>query len=196
MLDTYGRKYVNPLIDFGAKLLLKLRLTPNKVSILALFIGILSSIALYFDKLFFSIILLWISGYLDSVDGAMARKNNIISSFGTLLDITFDRIVEVSIIFILALKFENSRLQLLVLMIMILISMTIFLTVGALAKNEGFKSFKYQAGLAERAEGFIFFTFMILLSSINLNLLTNIFSIIIFITIIQRALEAKKILNK
>ena len=51
MLDTYGRKYVNPIIDLGANTLLKLRLTPNGVSIIALIIGVLSSIFLYFDKI-------------------------------------------------------------------------------------------------------------------------------------------------
>lgn len=51
MLDTYGRKYVNPIIDLGANTLLKLRLTPNGVSIIALIIGVLSSVFLYFDKL-------------------------------------------------------------------------------------------------------------------------------------------------
>ncbi len=124
------------------------------------------------------------------------EKKNLTSPFGTLLDITFDRIVELSIIFVLAfLKFQNSRLYLLILTMMILISMTIFLTVGALAQNNGMKSFRYQAGLAERSEGFICFSLMILLSSIKLNLVTNIFSLIIFITIIQRALEAKRLLK-
>lgn len=195
MLDTYGRKYVNPFIDLGANILLKCKLTPNSVSIIALIIGILSSVLLYFDKLILAVAFLWISGYLDSVDGAMARKKNLTSAFGTLLDITFDRIVELSIILVLALKFENSRLELLILTMMILISMTIFLTVGALAKNNGVKSFRYQAGIAERSEGFIFFSLMILLSYTKLGLVTNIFSIVILITIIQRALEAKKLLT-
>lgn len=195
MLDTYGRKYVNPFIDLGANILLKCKLTPNSVSIIALIIGILSSVLLYFDKLILAVAFLWTSGYLDSVDGAMARKKNLTSAFGTLLDITFDRIVELSIILVLALKFENSRLELLILTMMILISMTIFLTVGALAKNNGVKSFRYQAGIAERSEGFIFFSLMILLSYTKLGLVTNIFSIVILITIIQRALEAKKLLT-
>lgn len=195
MLDTYGRKYVNPVIDLGANILLKCRLTPNSVSIIALIIGVLSSVLLYFDKLILAVAFLWISGYLDSVDGAMARKKNLTSAFGTLLDITFDRIVELSIILVLALKFEGSRLELLALTMMILISMTIFLTVGALAENNGVKSFRYQAGIAERSEGFIFFSLMVLLSATKLGVVTNIFSIVIFITIIQRALEAKKLLT-
>lgn len=195
MLDTYGRKYVNPLIDLGAKFFSKLNFKPNNITVLALLLGVLSSILIYFDKMILAVIMLWISGYLDSVDGAMARMEGISSSWGTLLDITFDRIVELSIILILALKFQESRLSLLFLTMTILISMTIFLTVGALAKNNGVKSFRYQAGVAERSEGFIFFSFMILFSTSHLNILTNLFSVIILITIIQRILEAKRLLS-
>ena len=36
MLDTHARKYVNPIIELGAEFLLKLKLTPNNVTILAL----------------------------------------------------------------------------------------------------------------------------------------------------------------
>ena len=49
MLDTHARKYVNPIIELGAKFLLKLKLTPNNVTILALLLGIATSIFLYFD---------------------------------------------------------------------------------------------------------------------------------------------------
>ena len=93
MLDTHARKYVNPIIELGAKFLLKLKLTPNNVTILALLLGIATSIFLYFDMQIIAVILLWVSGYLDAVDGAMARRTNSSSSFGTLLDIVSDRIV-------------------------------------------------------------------------------------------------------
>ena len=195
MLDTYGRKYFNPLIDLGAKLFSKLNLKPNHITVLALIFGIISAILIYFDKLILSIIILWISGYLDSVDGAMARMKGESSSWGTLLDVTFDRIVELGMILVLAFKFPKSRLALLFLTMTILISMTIFLTVGALSKNNGVKSFRYQAGVAERSEGFIFFSLMILFSSSYLNTLINLFSFIILITIIQRTLEAKRLLS-
>lgn len=195
MLDTYGRKYVNPLIDFGAKVFSNFKLTPNQVTLMALLLGILSSVLIYFDKIILAVILLWASGYLDSVDGAMARMKGISSSWGTLLDITFDRIVELGIILVLAFKFPESRLALLFLTMTILISMTIFLTVGALATNNGVKSFRYQAGVAERSEGFILFSLMILFSSSYLNVLTNLFSVVILITIVQRILEAKRLFD-
>ena len=194
MLDTHARKYVNPIIELGAEFLLKLKLTPNNVTILALLLGVSTSIFLYFDMQIIAVTLLWVSGYLDAVDGAMARRSNSSSSFGTLLDIVSDRIVEVSIVLVLGLKFVYVRYNLIVLTVCILMSMTIFLTVGALSEKKGVKSFYYQAGVAERSEGFIFFSLMILIPS-YLGIITNIFSILIIITAIQRFLEAKRLLD-
>ena len=194
MLDTHARKYVNPIIELGAEFLLKLKLTPNNVTILALLLGVSTSIFLYFDMQIIAVTLLWVSGYLDAVDGAMARRSNSSSSFGTLLDIVSDRIVEVSIVLVLGLKFVDVRYNLIVLTVCILMSMTIFLTVGALSEKKGVKSFHYQAGVVERSEGFIFFSLMILIPS-YLGIITNIFSILIIITAIQRFLEAKRLLD-
>ena len=194
MLDTHARKYVNPIIELGAKFLLRLKLTPNNVTILALLLGVSTSIFLYFDMQIIAVTLLWVSGYLDAVDGAMARRSNSSSSFGTLLDIVSDRIVEVSIVLVLGLKFVDVRYNLIVLTVCILMSMTIFLTVGALSEKKGVKSFYYQAGVAERSEGFIFFSLMILIPS-YLGIITNIFSVLIIITAIQRFLEAKRLLD-
>ena len=194
MLDTHARKYVNPIIELGAEFLLKLKLTPNNVTILALLLGVSTSIFLYFDMQIIAVTLLWVSGYLDAVDGAMARRSNSSSSFGTLLDIVSDRIVEVSIVLVLGLKFVDVRYNLIVLTVCILMSMTIFLTVGALSEKKGVKSFYYQAGVVERSERFIFFSLMILIPS-YLGIITNIFSILIIITAIQRFLEAKRLLD-
>lgn len=193
MLDTHSRKYVDPIINSGASFLLKLKLTANNVTIIALLIGILTSVFIYFDMNIIAVLTLWISGYLDAVDGAIARKTNTTSLFGTLMDITFDRIVETCMILVLALKYVDARMSFIILLICIIISMTIFLTVGALVEKKGIKSFYYQAGVAERSEGFIMFSLIILLPKYIL-FFTNIFSFIIFITIIQRILEAKKLL--
>lgn len=193
MLDTHGRKYVDPIINSGASFLLKLKLTANNVTIIALLIGILTSVFIYFDMNIIAVLTLWISGYLDAVDGAIARKINTTSLFGTLMDITFDRIVETCMILVLALKYVDARMSFIILLICIIISMTIFLTVGALVEKKGIKSFYYQAGVAERSEGFIMFSLIILLPKYIL-FFTNIFSFIIFITIIQRIVEANKLL--
>ncbi|WP_250674969.1 CDP-alcohol phosphatidyltransferase family protein [Paraclostridium ghonii] len=193
MLDTHGRKYVDPIINSGANFLVKLNLTANNVTVIALLLGILTSVFIYIDMNILAVTTLWISGYLDAVDGAMARKTKTTSLFGTLMDITFDRVVETSMILVLSMKYSNARMNFVVLLICIIISMTIFLTVGALVEKKGMKSFYYQAGVAERSEGFLMFSLMILFPSYIITF-TNLFSFIIFITIIQRIIEAKNIL--
>lgn len=193
MLDTHGRKYVDPIINCGANFFIKLNLTANNVTVIALLLGILTSVFIYRDMNILAVITLWISGYLDAVDGSIARKTKTTSLFGTLMDITFDRIVETSIILSLAMKYSNARINFIVLLICIIISMTIFLTVGALVEKKGMKSFYYQAGVAERSEGFLMLSLMILVPN-YIVIFTNLFSAIIFITIIQRIIEAKKIL--
>ncbi|EQK43523.1 CDP-alcohol phosphatidyltransferase family protein [Paraclostridium bifermentans] len=193
MLDTHGRKYVDPIINCGANFFIKLNLTANNVTVIALLLGILTSVFIYIDMNILAVITLWISGYLDAVDGSIARKTKTTSLFGTLMDITFDRIVETSIILSLAMRYSNARINFIVLLICIIISMTIFLTVGALVEKKGMKSFYYQAGVAERSEGFLMFSLMILVPN-YIVIFTNLFSAIIFITIIQRIIEAKKIL--
>lgn len=193
MLDTHGRKYVDPIINCGANFFIKLNLTANNVTVIALILGILTSVFIYIDMNILAVITLWISGYLDAVDGSIARKTKTTSLFGTLMDITFDRIVETSIILSLAMRYSNARINFIVLLICIIISMTIFLTVGALVEKKGMKTFYYQAGVAERSEGFLMFSLMILVPN-YIVIFTNLFSAIIFITIIQRIIEAKNIL--
>ena len=194
MLDTYGRKYANPAIELGASCFLKMKLKANHITLLALVLGMITSVLVYLDFNVLAIVILWISGYLDAVDGAMARSSNNSTPFGTLMDITFDRIVEVGIILALALKNPSIRLNLLVLTVCILLSMTIFLTVGALSDKKGIKSFYYQAGVAERTEGFILFSLMVLIVKWS-GIITNIFSVIVLFTALQRMMEAKRLLN-
>jgi CDP-diacylglycerol--glycerol-3-phosphate 3-phosphatidyltransferase len=194
LLDSYGRKYINPIILKLAKLFVQIKISANVVTTLALIIGILSAVFLYFSMPILSLIFLWVSGYLDSVDGTIARLTNSTSPYGTLMDITFDRLVETGIILVTALNHPDVAFYLLLLTVTILISMTIFLTVGALAKNNGFKSFKYQIGLAERTEGFIMFSAMILFQS-HLKLIISLFLVMMLITIYQRFAEGLRILK-
>jgi archaetidylinositol phosphate synthase len=193
MLDTNGRKFIQPAIEVISNIFLSFGLKANTVTFIAFVIGVFSAIAFYFGNNFIAVILLWISGMLDAVDGTMARKTKT-TPFGTILDITFDRIVEISIVVVVALKFPTNNFLMVILLSSIIISMTIFLTVGALSEKHSEKSFYYQPGLAERTEGFIFFTVMMLFNS-YINIIAIIFSMAILFTALQRILEAKKNLN-
>lgn len=193
MLDTHARKYVQPLIGKSADILLKVGLNANQVTTISFFIGVSSGLFIYFEYELAALIVLWFSGFLDAVDGSMARKTKS-SAWGTLLDVSFDRLVEISVILGLAFRYPDSMWALLLLSVSIIYAMTIFLTVGALSEKKAIKSFYYQAGLAERTEGFILFSLMIIFTE-YLTLLTLLFLVVEVFTTLQRLAEARRIMK-
>lgn len=196
MLDTHGRAMVQPVITKTARFFLHIGLKANHVTIFAFLIGILASVLVYMKQPIAGVIMLWISGFLDAVDGSMARQSKSSSPWGTVLDVTFDRIVEAGILIALALLHQDPKTLILFLLlaISIIFTMTIFLTVGALSEKESYKSFYYQPGLAERTEGFILFSLMVLFQS-HLVFWTIVFLIVEIVTGLQRLLEANRILK-
>lgn len=193
MLDTHARKYVQPAIVSVAKWSLKEGLSPNLVTILAFVVGLASSGLYVIGEPIIAVLVLWFSGFLDAVDGTMARFTKT-SPFGTVMDITFDRIVEVAIILAIAIRNPEATLFLLVLAGSIIFSMTVFLTVGAVSEKAGIKSFYYQAGVAERSEGFILFSAMLLFPRFVVWI-TLLFILVETFTGIQRFFEARRILQ-
>lgn len=192
MLDTHARKIFNPIFNKIAKIMIGLKLSANQITAIAFVIGILSAVALYFNKYLLSFLLLWLSGLFDAVDGEVARLSNKKSLIGAQLDIVSDRIVELAFIWAIAFNHKELLYELLFLVSMILISMTVFLTTGMIAKNNTKKSFYYQSGLMERTEGFIMFSLMIIFRE-KMRLVIIIYAILILITIIQRLVETVKI---
>ncbi|WP_440680922.1 CDP-alcohol phosphatidyltransferase family protein [Candidatus Pelagibacter sp. HIMB1623] len=80
-----------------------LNFTPNQVTILSGFFGMIGSFLLIFDNyltLFSAAILIQLFSILDLVDGNIARIKNLQSKFGMWLDIFFDKLVDLLIIFI------------------------------------------------------------------------------------------------
>jgi phosphatidylglycerophosphate synthase len=193
MLDTHARKYVQPLISHTAERLLKFGLTPNQVTVISFCIGVSSGAFFYFGLPIIAVLVLWVSGFLDAVDGTMARKTKS-SPWGTVMDVTFDRLVEISVILGVAFVYPEIQWALLLLSVSIIFSITVFLTVGAVSEKQGMKSFYYQAGLAERTEGFILLSLMMLLPAFILWT-TLIFLAVEIITGLQRFFEAKRILQ-
>ncbi|MCP3031766.1 CDP-alcohol phosphatidyltransferase family protein [Halobacillus sp. A1] len=193
MLDTHARKFVQPPINHTAHWLLKKGFTADQITITALFIGLGTSILYVMGFPVLAVVFLWLSGFLDAVDGTMARHTKT-SPFGTVMDITFDRIVEVSMIIAIAYVHPEVMWPLLLLSVSIVISMTIFLVVGSVSEKSGVKSFYYQAGLAERTEGFVLFSIMLLFPSLVYWSTLLFFAVELF-TGAQRFMEARRILK-
>ncbi|MFG6150546.1 CDP-alcohol phosphatidyltransferase family protein [Halobacillus sp. B23F22_1] len=193
MLDTHARKMVQAPIEHTARWFLNKGFSANQVTILALFTGLGTSLLYVLGYPVAAVLILWLSGFLDAVDGTMARHSKT-TPFGTVMDITFDRVVEVSIIVAIAYVHPEVLWPLLLLTVSIVISMTIFLVVGSVSEKAGLKSFYYQAGLAERTEGFLIFSIMLLFPSL-LYWSTLVFFVVELFTGIQRFIEARRILS-
>lgn len=183
MIDTYFRRpyqllLVTPLLGKLAKT----GLTPLHLTLASLMIGLLTLPAIIFGYPVWAVALMVISGYLDTLDGSLARLMKTASPQGAVLDIFADRLVEISIV--LGLYFYEPTSRSIVCLFMlsaILICITSFLAVGIFEENQSFKSFHYSPGIIERAEAFIFFGGMILFPS-AFGLLGLLFAILVTLT--------------
>jgi len=189
MIDTYLRSYVQPTFDRAAGVLHKRGITPNHITMVAFAVGVTTGPLTVAGYSVAAVVALWCSGLLDVLDGSVARLTGRSSAWGTTMDIVFDRLVEISVILGLAYSYPHSQTAMLWLLGSIIFSMTVFLTVGALAEKQSTKSFYYQAGLMERTEGFILFTLMLLLPGYLVSL-TWLFIALEIFTGLQRFREA------
>ncbi len=96
-LDLYLNRPVAALI---VSAVFNTRITPNMITFMSGLIGLLG--AFFFSKGEYSYFILGgifaqLSSIIDGADGMLARAKNITSSYGTYLDLFFDRIVDFSL---------------------------------------------------------------------------------------------------
>lgn len=194
MLDTRARPYLQPWFEQAARALLYLGLTPTHATLIALVVGAGAAVAVALGHHLLGVGLLWLSGLFDVLDGSMARVSKTSTAIGTLMDIVFDRMVEILIL--LAVMYSAPALAAPTALVFssIILSMTVFLTVGALAEKMGNKSFYYQPGLMERTEALVALSLVVLLQPWRVWVLLMFAAAILF-TALQRFVEAMHLLR-
>ncbi|KYW82814.1 CDP-alcohol phosphatidyltransferase family protein [Francisella hispaniensis] len=173
-------------VDNVAKLVAPI-IAPNLITILSLICGLVAA-ASFFINQYLCVFLLLLSGYLDILDGSVARLQGSSSSFGTMLDILSDRFVESFIIIAIFINQLDIAWVGLLMMMSIIVCISSFLLVGIFSQKESSKSFYYSPGLIERAETFIFFIVMILLPS-TVFVLGLIYTLLVLWTTLYRCYE-------
>lgn len=158
--SSYQRWCVDPFLPW-----LK-NIHPSVLTQIGCLIGIsvCPFLAYGYPKMAFCALLL--SGFLDTLDGSLARYLKLSSSKGAALDIVCDRAVEFAIVLGFYLADPSRALPVIGMLGGILICVTTFLVVGIFTPNDSRKSFFYSAGLMERTEAFIFFALLILLPTL------------------------------
>lgn len=164
MLDSFARKYYDKY--FLEKVIQRFtKLPPMGITLFGCSVGVFAAFLIAFGFAKLAVCMILFSGFLDSVDGAVARKQNKDSPVGCVADIFSDRIVEVAIILGLFAYDPTRALLCLLMMGSILLCITAFLIVSSFLKNESMKSFAYSIGMVERTEAFLFFIAMCLFPS-------------------------------
>jgi phosphatidylglycerophosphate synthase len=160
--------YVRPALQVGffeplARWCRRQYLSPNHLTALSLVLGMMAPIVLTLHSPWLAVVLLWLSGLADVLDGTLARQLGQSSDWGAVLDNVCDRLVEFSVILGLMMVAPTERALLCFLMGMsVAVCVTSFLLVGLFTQNYSQKSFHYSPGLIERAEAFGFWTLMFL----------------------------------
>ncbi|WP_235603080.1 CDP-alcohol phosphatidyltransferase family protein [Piscirickettsia litoralis] len=89
---VYQRLFVFPVARFC-------RLSANSITILSLITGLIAAVCIAVGQPVWAVVLLLLSGYLDSLDGVVARHFDSSSDQGCVLDIFCDRAVEFAVMF-------------------------------------------------------------------------------------------------
>lgn len=167
MIDTLLRKYLLKFENKAVKPFVKLNISPFVITVVSFITGLSSSVVLFFGMKYCFLILLWMSGLFDMLDGTAARALKKNSPIGAVADLLSDRLVESSIV--LAFYFFNKDLAfpLMLFLCSIIFNFSTFLTAGSLFKNNGIKSMYYDTGIIERTETFIIFTVSVIFVKYN-----------------------------
>ncbi len=184
MIDSYFRSpFQKLLIDPIARKLV--RVPANIVTSISCLLGIAVIPLLAFGLPIAAASALILSGYLDILDGTIARLRRESSPWGTVLDICADRVVESAVVIGLFLVAPDRALFCLLMLTSILLCISSFLVVGIFSENDSADSFHYSPGLIERSEAFLFFLGMILLPSIFAPLATAFIGLVTLTALIR-----------
>jgi len=189
------RPQVKFFLDPVAK---KIRINPNILTILGLLVSLISAYMFATGNLLMGGLLIGLSGFVDMLDGAVARNNFQTTKFGGLLDSTADRFADAFIIIgIIYGGYVNWIYGILALHASLTVSY-----VRARAESEGIKC---NVGIAERAERLViimigaFLSYFTNIELFNMNLLgiaVVVIMILGYITVVQRVYHSWKNLKE
>ena len=90
MLDAKGRSLLEKLLSPYLSVLIKLKISPNQLTLFGLSLAFVSSLLLSQSYDLLALLFWWLSRLFDGLDGLLARSTNKSSAFGAYLDITSD----------------------------------------------------------------------------------------------------------
>jgi len=197
MLDTWFNRagsVTDKFLNQTALLLIDFGVSAELLSYVGVALGTLAGAFFYygFDVNGFGCLL--ISGFLDAIDGRVARLGEGPTPWGGVLDLTFDRVVEASVLLGIAVPRPALHLPALVLAATWYVNLCVFLAVGAATEKRGEKVIDYPPGILERGEALVFAFVVVAIPSIA-DLAAYVYAILEVITAAQRFSHGRRVLS-
>ena len=175
------------------RLAIALRLTPNTITVIGLFITIVAAVLVANDQLLVGAAILTAGSLLDAVDGALARATDGGTPFGGFLDSTLDRAGE-AILYIgigawLLAALDQPALPMLALMVALAGS---FLVSYAHARAQGI-GFAANVGLAPRTERLVLVIAGVALAGLGLS--AGLIAALVIVAVLTVATVVQRILH-
>lgn len=196
MLDNANaRRSVARIIDPVAKVLLRLKVTPDGITWFGCAATVFISVAfLAQGKFLIGALLFGVFSLIDLLDGTMARMLGTAGPWGAFLDSTLDRVSDSAVICALIYFYVDSDNNQLVVSAGIVSLVMSLLTSYARAKAESLDA-KCTVGIAERAERNLIIWVALLVSGLVTDVMPyalGLLAVVSTITVIQRMLFVRK----
>lgn len=180
---TLLREYLANKIELIALIFAKIGVKPLYLTISSLIFSFTAFITLYYyNSITLYVVFILLSGFMDMVDGSLARLTGQVSRFGAFLDSTIDRFSDVLMIYPLVKL--GYRIEYIVYLIIVSLMISY-----VRARGESLNIRVEGVGIIERAERILLILLIAITFSINTLLSRLIFYTLLFlstITLIQR----------
>lgn len=190
-LLTKLRSHILRILEHVSMPIIALGITPNTITVLSFALALLSILAAFKKSYLIFAALVILSGFMDVLDGFIARKTGKVSRFGAFIDSTIDRVNDSLFIIGLYLLGLDILPTLLLLITSLLISYIRARAEALGVRMEG-------VGLIERAERLIIITVVaVLLGYIYIAgiILAYILIALSAVTVVQRIIYVYRVLG-
>lgn len=175
----------------------KIGLSPNQWTIISLVIAALAFIFIVYSQFVLGAILIAVSGFIDLIDGAVARHTKTVSKEGAYIDTVVDRYSE--LLYILPLAFlvtiPSVFISFRVWLVLYIFGAMMTTYVKAAAKEKELGVGEIRGGVVERAERVTIYVVGLLLGAINLIYLAYVVALLAILVNISALQRIKKTLD-
>lgn len=197
MLDEELRKTAKPFYKPLA-IPLATHMNGNAVSLLGLAVGVLCLVLAALGFNFLALVFWLANRLLDGLDGEVARIRGEASEFGAFLDIAADFFMYGGLVVALAIQHEDARLALAVLFLAYYLNGSLFLALSSVlerlkAERRTERGLHFRRSLTEGFETIMFGALALALPA-YISPIVWIFAAMVFVSAIQRLLDAKRML--